>query len=199
MIFIIPFITAFIGWITNFVAIKMLFKPREPVTFGFTFHGLIPKRQKDMAVQCAEIIERELLQQDMLGDTIRKVDISYYIRKAVHTLVEEKLPAVLKMISPDLVDKMTADTVKMIELMIVAEISNHADTILSDVADNLNDTFNIRDIVEDRIANFDLEKLENIVWEVSRKEFKTIEYLGGVLGFLIGIFQIILLKVGILA
>ncbi|MBK6826355.1 MAG: hypothetical protein IPG86_05585 [Chitinophagaceae bacterium] len=44
VIILVPLISAFIGWVTNWVAIKMLFHPREPRKFlGITFHGIFPK------------------------------------------------------------------------------------------------------------------------------------------------------------
>ena len=47
-------ICAFIGWITNFIAIKMLFHPRTPVQIGsLTIQGIFPKRQKALALNLA--------------------------------------------------------------------------------------------------------------------------------------------------
>ena len=38
-----PLIGAAIGWFTNFVAIKLLFRPHEPVSiFGFSIQGDYP-------------------------------------------------------------------------------------------------------------------------------------------------------------
>lgn len=40
----VPLIGGFIGWLTNWVAIKMLFYPREPKKILFvTFQGIFPK------------------------------------------------------------------------------------------------------------------------------------------------------------
>ena len=48
-------------------------------------------------------------------------------------------------------------------------------------------------MIEDNIAAFDLARLETIVNQVAQREFRTIERLGAVLGFLIGILQVALL------
>jgi uncharacterized membrane protein YheB (UPF0754 family) len=46
----VPFIGAFIGWITNWLAIKMLFHPRKPIKILFiTFHGIFPKNKPRIA------------------------------------------------------------------------------------------------------------------------------------------------------
>jgi uncharacterized membrane protein YheB (UPF0754 family) len=39
-------LSAFTGWVTTWIAIKMLFHPRNPFKiFGFTIQGIFPKNQ----------------------------------------------------------------------------------------------------------------------------------------------------------
>jgi uncharacterized membrane protein YheB (UPF0754 family) len=47
-----------------------------------------------------------------------------------------------------------------------------------------------RKIVYDKIKDFEVSKLESIVFSIASRELKAIEYLGGVLGFLIGLVQV---------
>jgi len=60
-----PLISAFIGWITTWVAIKMLFHPREPKRFlGITVQGVFPKRQQLVAEKLGQIVAKELIHFD---------------------------------------------------------------------------------------------------------------------------------------
>ena len=55
VLILIPIISALIGWLTNWVAIRMLFHPRKPILIGnFKLQGLIPRRQPDIAEQAAD-------------------------------------------------------------------------------------------------------------------------------------------------
>ena len=47
-------------------------------------------------------------------------------------------------------------------------------------------------MIEDRINQFDLGKLEEIILSVADRELKHIEYLGAVIGFVIGLAQAVL-------
>jgi uncharacterized membrane protein YheB (UPF0754 family) len=47
----------------------------------------------------------------------------------------------------------------------------------------------VGDIVQEKIINFDLDRLEAVILKVSGTELKAIEILGGVLGFVIGLIQ----------
>ena len=72
---LIPFISAFIGWFTNWIAIKMLFHPKEPIKImGISFHGIFPKRQQQFAEKLGKLVSSELLS---FKDIEEKI-INYY-------------------------------------------------------------------------------------------------------------------------
>lgn len=69
-----PFIGAFIGYGTNYIAVKMLFKPLKPIKIGkfvlpFT-PGIIPKRKEKLAYQFGIMVEKELLTYDALFEVL---------------------------------------------------------------------------------------------------------------------------------
>ncbi|NPA51290.1 MAG: DUF445 family protein, partial [Aquificae bacterium] len=65
-----PLLGAFIGYITNWLAIKMLFRPyEEKYLFGIKLPftpGLIPKRRKEIAESIAKTIEEHILPAEKL-------------------------------------------------------------------------------------------------------------------------------------
>ena len=51
---LLPLIAAVIGWATNYIAVRMLFHPREEKRiFGLRIQGVFPKRQKALAEKLA--------------------------------------------------------------------------------------------------------------------------------------------------
>ena len=61
------------------------------------------------------------------------------------------------------------------------------------MGEHLDERFDARSIVEEKIKDFDMEKLEGIVLAVAKKELVAIEVLGAVLGFFVGLVQLGLL------
>ena len=67
-----PLVGAGIGWFTNHLAVKMLFRPKRPVRFaGLTVQGLIPRRREDLAESVAEIVEQELVGGDDIAGALQ--------------------------------------------------------------------------------------------------------------------------------
>jgi uncharacterized membrane protein YheB (UPF0754 family) len=188
-----PFITAAIGWFTNWVAIQMLFHPRAPMrVFFWKWQGLIPRRQEQLAAQAAEMIEREIMQQHMIVHEIRKIELGPYMEEAAHKVVWERIGPQLKSI-PFLGGFINESTLAKLEVIAASAMKDEAGPLMEKVATQFEASVNLKQLIEENIAALDLERLEAIVNEVAKREFRTIERLGAVLGFLIGCLQLLIL------
>ena len=72
----------------------------------------------------------------------------------------------------------------------VTEIKHEAGPLMEKVATQFEASVNLKQMIEDNIAAFDLERLEAMVNAVAKREFRTIERLGALLGFVIGCVQL---------
>lgn len=190
LLLLTPFITAAIGWFTNWVAIQMLFHPRLPMRiFFWQWQGLIPRRQPQLARESAEIIEREILQQHMILHEIRKIELGPYLEQASKRLVWERIGPQLRAI-PLLGSFVNDGTLAKFESIAAEEMKAEAGPLMEKVATQFEASVDLKQMIEDNIAGFDLERLEGIVNQVARREFRTIERLGAVLGFIIGCAQV---------
>lgn len=188
-----PFLTGAIGWFTNWVAIKMLFHPRRPLSIaGLKWQGLIPRRQEQLALEAAEIIEGEILQQHAIHNEIRKIDLSPDLEKAAHALVWDRIGPQLQAI-PLLGGFINEGILAKFEVIAAAEIKKEAVPLMEQVATRFEGSVDLKQLIEKNIAAFDLERLEAIVQQVAAREFRTIERLGALLGFAIGLLQVLLL------
>lgn len=193
LLILTPFITAAIGWFTNWVAIKMLFHPRVPKRVLFwQWQGLIPRRQLQLAKESAEIIEREILQQHMILNEIRKIEMGPHLEVAAHKIVWERIGPQLRAI-PLLGSFINDGTLAKFEVIASASMKEEAGSLMEKVATEFEASVDLKQMIEDNIAAFDLDRLEGIVNEVAKREFRTIERLGAVLGFTIGLVQVALL------
>lgn len=192
LLILTPFITAGIGWLTNWVAIQMLFRPREPMRiFFWKWQGLIPRRQQQLAEESAEIIEREILQQHMILHEIRKIELGPYLQEASRKIVWDRIGPQLRAI-PLLGSFINDSTLAKFEVIAAASMKEEAGPLMEKVATEFEASVNLKQMIEDNIAAFDLDRLEAIVNQVAQREFRTIERLGAVLGFIIGCVQVAL-------
>ncbi len=188
-----PFITAGIGWLTNWVAIQMLFRPRQPMRiFFWRWQGLIPRRQAQLAEEAAEIIEREIMQQHRIVHEIRRIELGPYLEEAAHTIIWQRIGPQLRAI-PLLGSFINDSTLTKFEVLAAAAMKEESRPLMEKVATQFEASVNLKQLITENIAAFDLDRLEAIVNQVAQREFRTIERLGAVLGFVIGCLQVVLL------
>ena len=184
-----PLIGAGIGWLTNRLAIQMLFRPRQPRRLlGLTLQGLIPRRQEELAQRVAEIVETELFNQHLIRQQIQGMDLKPHLEQLAANIVWDRIAPRLRAIP--LVGSFVNDKLLATFYQIALEsLAAETEPLLEKVASEVERHIAVRRIVEEKIRGFDLDQLESIVRKLAHREFRSIELLGGVIGGLIGLLQ----------
>ena len=185
-----PILGSLIGYATNVIAVKMLFHPRNPRRIlGMKFHGLIPRRREEIAKRFAEVVSKELV---TAAEIEKSVDFSKIqktlvlsIESEISKFIKEKVSSLPSLFSAFISD----DFVEKTKKSVINEIAKKVPQFLEDVKGDISKNFDIHKIVEEKVQSFSIDKLEDVVLTVSNREFKNIERLGGVLGFIIGLAQ----------
>lgn len=90
LLFLLGVVGAVVGAATNYMAIKMLFRPYKPIYFKKwrlpLTPGLIPKRREDLAIQLGKTVSGYLL----TPETIKKKFLSEDIRANILSFVRQK-------------------------------------------------------------------------------------------------------------
>jgi uncharacterized membrane protein YheB (UPF0754 family) len=189
----IPFISAFIHWLTIWMALKLLFHPRRPKKIlGFTLHGVFPKRQPQIAESLGRIVGQQLLSFDDIEETITHPDnvrrILPLAEEHIDNFLRVKLREQMPMISMFIGDK----TIGQLKAVFMTELEELFPVIMKNYVANLRHDLDLERIVVEKIASFSADRLETMLNEFLTKEFRFVEIIGAALGFLIGLLQIFL-------
>ena len=190
---LIPIISAFIGWFTNWIAIKMLFHPKEPKKFlGLTIHGILPKRQKQFAEKLGKLVSNELLSFRDIEEKITHPGNLQKLMPLIDDHIEQflkvKLPEQMPVIGMFIGEK----TIQELKNVFSAELEQLFPIIMKNYMGSLKEQLDLEKIVTEKVAAFSSDKLEEILNSIMSKEFRFVEIIGGVLGFLIGLLQILI-------
>lgn len=195
MLYLIPFISALIGWFTNYVAVKMLFHPKKPINFlGIKIQGVFPKRQQQFAEKVGALVGDQLFSIADIKDKIVDPSSTDGIMEVVDVKIDEFLRTKLIEAMPMLAMVMGDDLRNKIKSTLMAEFEAMLPEVIDKFVDDLESKVDIKEIVQERVANFSFEKLEEVMYSIMSKEFRFIEIIGAILGFLIGCAQIGLLQ-----
>jgi len=192
----IPFISAAIGWFTNYVAIKMLFYPRQPKDYLVVkLHGIFPKRKHILAERLGRVVKRDLFSIEMVKEKLDNEPNRENIKASIMAELETYLLTKFKESNPMLGMLLNEKMMKQIKERIAAMLEDLVPKLMEQMTHKL-DEVDVEQMVFDKVNNFSNEKLEALLMSVIKKELKFIELAGAFLGFIIGLIQVGIVTAG---
>jgi hypothetical protein len=193
VLYLIPFISAFIGWFTNWIAIKMLFHPKEEKNIlGLKIQGIFPKRQQQFAEKLGQLVSRELISFSDIANKINNPETIARAMPFIEEHIDQFIKVKLKEEIPLLSMFITDSTMGSIKRGMVSEIESLFPALITKMTSGLQADLDIEKIVIDKVKGFSSDKLEEILNAIMSKEFRFVEIIGAVLGFIIGLIQVLL-------
>ncbi len=182
-----------IGWITNYFAIKMLFRPYKEINIlGFKIQGLIPKRKKEMAHSIAETINEELISIKDITHTINSMEVETEIDKIVEKIVEEKIKGEILSKFPMAAMFLNDSLILKIKGYVKDVIEENKGEFVHIIIEKLEKEVDFKEIVAEKIENFSLDEVEKLTFRIAKTELRHIEIIGAVLGAIIGFAQFLI-------
>ena len=160
-----PLVAGVVGYITNKIAIKMLFRPYEPKWYTLGWQGIVPKTRPKLAVKISEIVGQKLLAHDDFLYALENNDI----KTKIHSIIADKLKSLnakdihavirLSRLEDKIIDN--KDTINNI-------LNNTAISVVDIFLNRQININNFREPVFQLVKNFNLEKaidnqLENTI------------------------------------
>jgi len=172
---VLPVGGALVGYITNWVAIKLIFDPVEPTQVGpFVFQGLFEKRQVEVSEEFSEFLAARVLTSQRLIDEIANGSN----KEKYKALVRKTVPAIV----PDHVVDAAAGALNKVAL----EPASHPVHVYVD------STLQLRETLFKRLCMLSAPEFENLLHPVFQEDELTLIVAGGVLGAAAGFLQMTL-------
>jgi uncharacterized membrane protein YheB (UPF0754 family) len=86
-------------------------------------------------------------------------------------------------------------TINQLKQVFIVELEELFPTIMSNYMKHLQEELDLEKIVVEKVSGFSSDKLEDILKSIMSKEFRFIEILGGILGFILGLIQVAILYI----
>jgi len=188
---LLPLIAAVIGWGTNYLAVRMLFHPRkEKRILGLRIQGVFPKRQQVLAEKLGQLVARELFSMEDVRKHLQGVEFVEHVTKVIEEKVDdflqnnlmEAIPMASMFLGSGMVDKIKHSLVECL----AKAMPELGEMFISHLEKNMD----VEAVVREKVAAFSSDKLEEMLLGIMRREFRFIEGVGALLGFVIGLVQL---------
>ncbi|MEZ4359562.1 MAG: DUF445 family protein [Kofleriaceae bacterium] len=186
----VPSISALIGWLTNWQAVKMIFWPERLVGWGpLAWQGIVFRHAEKFATNLGRVAQQNLLTG---ADVVAKLDLAALDELIAAPLAESTPPMVeraVEVLAPGAWGNVPEPMRKMILAQVTARGQALARELTVELAPEVAKELDIEEIVRAQLSGPNVRRLARLTHEIGHKEFRFIEWSGGVFGWIIGLGQ----------
>lgn len=169
----------------------MLFHPRKAVNIlGYKYQGIFPKNQIKIAKMLGHV-STELLPFADIEERITSNEnlekLKPEIEKHIDVFLNKKLKDVFPILSKFIGEK----TTNQLKGAFMNELETMFPTLMNQYMRQLKNDLDLEKIVTEKVSGFSGEKLEAILKQITKSEFKFLKIVAAVFGCLIGAIQVI--------
>lgn len=186
-----PFTYGFVGWMTNWVALKMTFYPLKfwgiPPFIGW--QGIIPRKSHKMASKAVDVITQRLLKLEEVFDKVDPNEVEKELKPLINNVTTEVTKDIIDDLNPTLWNMLPDPVKDEIDKQTKAQTPETIRNIILDIRSNIYQVFDLKSMVLKSLTGPNVALTVEMFQKVGAPEFKFIERSGLYFGFLLGLIQ----------
>ncbi|WP_461157726.1 DUF445 domain-containing protein [Saccharopolyspora tripterygii] len=193
---LMPLFGLFTGWFTDWLALKMIFRPRQPTTYLglFEWQGLFLKRREEVSEAYGELIAREIITPRNVIEEVMRGPLSDKVLALVTRKVDEELSRRTSIAKPLVVFAVGGRRYQDLKNRIAEMVMGRLPETMSYVEDYAADAMDIRNTLVSKMKELDAEEFEELLRPAFREEEWMLIATGALLGFGVGEAQVLALE-----
>jgi uncharacterized membrane protein YheB (UPF0754 family) len=190
-LWLIPIISACIGWLIIGLAIKLLFRPKaSKKILGIRFQGIFPKNQPQIAAKLGALASTEFLLFEGITAKVTNAENIEKLMPIVETHIDHFLRVKLAEKMPVISMFIGEKTISELKGVFLEELKTLFPTLMESYISHLQKDVDLAQIITQKVSSISSDKLEDIFYIIMDKQLRFIKMMGAVLGFIIGLLQI---------
>lgn len=186
----LPVAGVIVGYATNWLALKMIFRPQYPTRYGpIRYHGLFHKRQKEVSAEYAKFVARDILS----GRNITHELISPNTRSHFMDIIKEQVHARLNKLSDTLrfMINLSIGRFQFLNLASRAaeKLHEHTPRTVKELENYIEKTLDIENSIYQNLSNLPPEEYEVVLRSAFEEEELILILVGAALGAAAGFAQ----------
>lgn len=188
-----PITSGLVGYGTNVLAIKMMFRPLEFVGIKPPFlgwQGIIPRKAGKMASISVDTLVPKLVSEQEIFERLDPDRVAEAIERPVVELVDQLMEEIMREYQPTLWESLPLRVRDLLIERVKREAPDVVADVMSDIRNNVNNLFDLKDMVITTLMR-DKQLINTIFEETGREEFRFIGKSGFYFGFAFGLVQMV--------
>ncbi|WP_373300065.1 DUF445 domain-containing protein [Amycolatopsis acidiphila] len=192
---VLPLFGLGIGWLTDWLALKMIFLPREPREFLglYTWQGVFQKRKDQVAADYGDMIAREIITIPNLLEEILRGPRSDRLFHLVTREVQRTIDAQASIVKPLVAFAVGSRRFQEMKQSAAAKAADRVPDTIRYAEDYAVNALDVRNTISERMRRLSPVEFEGLLRPAFRQDEWKLIAVGAVIGGLVGELQVLLL------
>ncbi|RBM10172.1 DUF445 domain-containing protein [Prauserella sp. PE36] len=189
---IMPLFGLFIGWFTDWLALKMIFRPKEPTRYLglFEWQGLFIKRRAEVSEAYAALIAREIITPHNVIEAVLRGPFSDKVVTLIQRQVDAELAKQASFAKPLVVMAIGSRRYQEMKERIADQVMARLPETLHYIEDYAEDAMDIRNTLVTKMKQLDADEFEGLLRPAFQQDEWILILTGALLGAACGELQV---------
>jgi len=186
----VPLVAAFVGWLTNWQALVMIFQPLKFRGVGpIGWQGILPRKALKFADDVGRMLTERLLSPRDLALRLDPAEMEQLLARTLDAETRTLTREAAELIRPGAWDQLPEPLRESIVSQARAQTSLAARELFDKLQGISDELLDVRALVTRELTGDNTSRLVMMFKRIGNRELKFIEHSGGVFGFVIGLAQ----------
>ena len=189
---IMPIFGGLTGWLSDWLALKMVFRPKEPTRYLglFTWQGLFIKRRQEVAAEYGRLMAQRVLTPSAIMESVLRGPLSDrlydLVQKEIRAAVDEEAGFARPLVV------MAVGSQKYIDMKrdVAAKVTERLPEALKHVESYAFEAMDVENTLKSKMQQLSVDEYEGLLRPAFQQDERTLIAVGAALGFLVGEMQV---------
>nr|WP_042190882.1 DUF445 family protein [Kibdelosporangium sp. MJ126-NF4]CEL19662.1 hypothetical protein [Kibdelosporangium sp. MJ126-NF4]CTQ94538.1 hypothetical protein [Kibdelosporangium sp. MJ126-NF4] len=193
---VMPIFGGLTGWFTDWLALKMIFSPREPTRYLglFTWQGLFLKRRKEVAADYGALIAKEIITPDNVLQAVLRGPLADRLFTVVERQITKSLDRQTRLARPLVALTVGSRRYQELKHSVAEKVMRRMPDTLAFIEDYAEEAMDIRNTLVQKMQELTAEEFEELIRPAFKQDEWMLITVGAVLGFAVGELQVFLVE-----
>lgn len=191
-VWIMPMFGLFVGWFSDWMALKLIFNPKHPTRYLglFEWQGLFLKNRKRVAAKYGELVAREVVTPHNIMSAILNGPLSDRLYQLVMRQVQMMIDKQAGFAKPLVVFAVGGHRYQQMKREVTARTLEYLPETLEHMEDYAEEAMDLRNLLSTKLQQLNEEEFESLLRPAFREDEWILIAVGAALGFFVGELQV---------
>jgi len=195
-VWVMPIFGLFTGWFTDWLALKMVFNPKQPTRYLmlFEWQGLFLRRRKEVAAAYGALIAREIITPKRILEAVLQGPLSDRVFALVQKQVQRVVDEQAGLARPLVVFAVGSTRYQAMKRSVSEKIMQRLPETMQHVEQYAANAMDIERTLVTKMQELSAEEFEGLLRPAFQQDEWILITVGAVLGFCVGELQVVLME-----